>query len=66
MIFPDGARVGPHLFFVQLRSVGVCAFSADFFCDLTLSFFVCLDDHSALPGIDMGDIGAIILIRKNT
>lgn len=24
------------------------------------------DDHGALPGIDMGDIGAIILIRKNT
>lgn len=46
LILPDGARVGvgvgPHLFFIQLRSLGAYAFSADFSRDLILSFFVFL------------------------
>ncbi|KAI0698287.1 peroxisomal oxidase [Cytidiella melzeri] len=36
LILPGGKNMGPHLFFVQLRS---------------------LDDHSVLPGIQLGDIG---------
>lgn len=36
LILPSGKDVGPHLFFVQLRS---------------------LEDHKALPGITIGDIG---------
>ena len=36
LILPSGKDAGPHLFFVQLRS---------------------LEDHRALPGITIGDIG---------
>ncbi|KAI0042754.1 peroxisomal oxidase [Auriscalpium vulgare] len=36
LVLPGGEKAGPHLFFVQLRS---------------------LEDHTALPGIRIGDIG---------
>ena len=52
LILPDGKNVGPHLFFIQLRSLSKLP---------AIRMYTCIDsftdDHRTLPGITLGDIG---------
>jgi len=52
LILPNGKDMGPHLFFVQLRSLG----SRDFF-PLYIATNDFPEDHKPLPGITVGAIG---------
>ena len=51
LILPNGKDMGPHLFFVQLRSLG----SHDFSLYVATNDFP--EDHKPLPGITVGAIG---------
>lgn len=53
LILPDGKDAGPHLFFVQLRSLGMSSIIVILSSKLTVNS----DDHSVLPNITIGDIG---------
>ena len=57
LILPDGKDMGPHLFFIQLRSLGMLRALARAWAQLT-SYI--LDDHNPLPGVILGDIGEIV------
>lgn len=51
LILPGGKDMGPHLFLIQLRSLGKPRSQSR---EIILT---CSEDHSTLPGISMGDIG---------
>ena len=52
LILPGGKDVGPHLFLVQLRSLGLFSI-CDFFHILSYR----LEDHCLCSGITAGDVG---------
>ena len=52
LILPGGNDVGPHLFLVQLRSLGLFPI-----CDLFYILSYRLEDHSLCSGITAGDVG---------
>ena len=54
LILPDGKDMGPHLFLVQLRSLGMF-FAVTLFVDFWLRS--AQDTHEVLPRITAGDIG---------
>lgn len=53
LVLPDGKDAGPHLFFVQLRSLGISSIMVI----LYEAHRINLDDHRVLPNITIGDIG---------
>ena len=56
LILPEVGLVGPHLFFIQLRSTGKHPVieSQDMVTDFIVYF---LANHAVLPGITLGEIG---------
>jgi acyl-CoA oxidase len=57
LILPGGKNMGPHLFFVQLRSLGTLS-------AMILSMLALMDasdDHTVMPGIMLGDIGMYVV-----
>lgn len=60
-----GKDMGPHLFFVQLRSLGKeSLYLATLFRSLLL--ILSIDDHTVLPNITIGDIGRSFFLSNQT
>lgn len=59
LILPGGKDMGPHLFFLQLRSLGKNCLSLE---THILSVQPFTDDHTVLPNIIIGDIGILTAV----
>ena len=59
LILPGGKDMGPHLFFMQLRSLGK---NYLFRSPNILSLRPFADDHTVLPNITIGDIGMLPVV----